>query len=66
MISLSCPEPFTARQCRDADYISLNTIARHATRVPDPLVFSVRSRTVANLSITFVGRRCIQCSAGKS
>jgi hypothetical protein len=29
------------------------------------LVFSVRSRTVANtLSITFVVRRCIQCSAG--
>jgi hypothetical protein len=36
----------------------LKVIVRHAARVPAPLVFSVRRRTVANvLSIGFVVRR---------
>ena len=47
--------------------ISLNTIVRQATRLPLPLVFTVRNRTVANVdSIGFVVRMCRQCSAGKS
>ncbi len=38
-----------------------------AIRVPHPLVFFVRSRTVANtLSITLVLRMCFQCSARNS
>ena len=47
--------------------ISLNTIVRHAARLPLPFVLSCRSRTVENtLSIGFVVRMCTQCSAGKS
>src|SRR5262249_54978894 len=59
--------PFKARQRLAADSISWNTIVRHATRVPLPLVLSVRNRTVANTdSMGLVDRRCRQCSAGKS
>ncbi len=65
--SASSAAPFRARQRFDADPISLNTMVKLASLVPLPLVFSVRSRTVANtLSITFVVRRCSQCSAEKS
>lgn len=67
MTSAKGAAPFHARHPLEADSISLNTIVRHAVRVPDPLVFSVRSRTVANtLSMALVVRRCRQCSAGKS
>jgi hypothetical protein len=60
-------QPLSARHRRDAASNSLNTIVRNIWRVPDPLVFSIPSRTVTNtLSITFVLRRCNQCSAGES
>src|SRR5512135_2776006 len=66
-ISASSGEPFNERQPFDALSISLNTIVRHATRLPLPFVLSCRSRTVENtLSIGFVVRMWIQCSAGKS
>src|SRR5687767_6978846 len=42
-------EPFKERQLCDALSISLNTIVRHAERLPLPLVFTVRSRTVAKV-----------------
>ena len=46
--------------------INLNTIVRHAIRLPLPLVSTVRNRTVAKVdSIGFVVRMCRQCSAGK-
>ena len=48
-------EPFNDRQPFDAASISLNTIVRHATRLPLSFVLSCRSRTVANVnSIGFV------------
>jgi hypothetical protein len=40
MTSTSSGEPFNDRQPLDADSISLNTIVRHATRLPLPLVLS--------------------------
>ena len=60
-------EPFEERQPFEALSIRLNTIARHAVRLPLPLDFTVRSRTVANVdSIGLAVRMCLQCSAGKS
>ena len=60
-------DPFNDRQPFDALSISLNTIVRHATRLPLPLVLSCRSRTVENTdSIGLVVRMWTQCSAGKS
>jgi hypothetical protein len=60
-------DPFNARQRFDALSISLKTIVRQATRLPLPFVFTVRSRTVANVdSIGLVVRMWRQCSAGKS
>src|SRR3954463_12787267 len=65
--SVSNGDPFNDRQPFDADSINLNTIVRHAVRVPLPLVLSCLSRTVENtLSIGFVVRMCTQCSPGKS
>src|SRR3954470_17355717 len=65
--SASSGDPFNDRQPFDAFSISLNTIARHADRLPLPLVLSCRSRTVENtLSIGLVVRMWTQCSAGKS
>jgi len=65
--SRSLDEPFKPRHPLDALPISLKTIVRHATRLPLPFVFTVRSRTVANVdSIGLVVRMCRQCSAGKS
>jgi len=50
-----------------ADSASLNTMVRQARRLPQPLVLSVRNRTMAKvLSIGLVVHRCSQCSAGKS
>src|SRR5262249_32146999 len=67
MTSASSGEPFNDRQLFDALSISLKTIARHADRLPFPLVLSCLSRTVENtLSIGLVVRICTQCSAGKS
>lgn len=49
-------DPFRHRYFIDALSVSMNTIVRHAMRLPEPLVFSVRSCTVANtLSIALVG-----------
>jgi hypothetical protein len=42
-------DPFNDRQLRDALSISLKTMVRQATRLPLPLVFAVRSRTVAKV-----------------
>ena len=59
MTSGSSLAPFSVRHLRAADSHSLNTIARHATRLPLPFVRRCRSRTVANvLSIGFLVRRC--------
>ena len=38
MTSASSDEPFSARHRVNADSISLNTIVRHACRVPEPFV----------------------------
>jgi hypothetical protein len=55
------------RQVLSADFASLKTIANALARDMQPLVLSVRSRTVAKvLSIGLLERRCFQCSAGKS
>ena len=55
----------TARQRSWAASMSLNAIASPAVREPGPRVIFVRCRTVANvLSMGFVVRRWIQCSAG--
>ena len=63
-------EPLRAVQpapVRSADLASLKTIASAVWRDRQPLVLSVRSRTVANvLSIGLLVRTCFQCSAGKS
>src|SRR4051794_24037714 len=68
--SISWPrrsEPSRQRQRRSADLASLKTIASAVWRDRQPLVLSVRSRTVAKvLSMGFVVRTCFQCSAGKS
>jgi hypothetical protein len=65
MTSASSGEPFNDRQPFDAASISLETIARHAARLPFPLVLSCLSRTVEKtLSIGLVVRMCSQCSAG--
>lgn len=54
MTSGSSLAPFNARHLRAALLISLNTIVRHATRVPLPFDRRCRKRTVANvLSIGF-------------
>lgn len=47
--SVTSVEPFNALQCLEAFSISLNTIVKHATREPEPLVLRCRSRTVANV-----------------
>src|SRR3954466_15883710 len=50
-------EPFNVRHFFDADSISLNTIVRHAVRLPLPFVLSCLNRPVENtLSIGFVVR----------
>lgn len=60
-------EPFNDRHPFDALSISLNTIVRHAARLPLPLVLSCLSRTVENTdSIGLVVRMWTQCSAGNS
>ena len=60
-------EPFNDLQLFVALSISLKTIVMHANRLPLPLVFAVRTRTVANVdSIGLVVWMCRQCSAGKS
>jgi len=67
MISARRSEPFSRRQWRSADLVSLKTIASAVSRDRQPLVLSVRRRTVANvLSIGLAVRTCFQCSAGKS
>ncbi len=49
--------PLSNRQLLAADSHSLNTIAKHATRLPLPFVRQWRSRTVANvLSMGLVAR----------
>ena len=51
----------------DADWASLNIIAKLARRVPFPFVLRCRSRIVANVdSMGLVVRKWTQCSAGKS
>ena len=61
------PDPFNALHFLDALSISLNTIVRHAARLPLPYVLACRERTAANVdSIGFDVRTCSQCSAGKS
>ncbi|MGC0394378.1 hypothetical protein ABIF91_006764 [Bradyrhizobium sp. USDA 241] len=58
---------FNRRQVFDAASMSLNTISFAVCCDSDPLVRTVRWRTVAKtLSIGFELRRWIQCSAGKS
>ena len=47
--SLINSDPFNALHFFDALSISLNTIVRQARRLPLPLVFAVRSRTVAKV-----------------
>ena len=65
--SLISSDPFNVLHFFDALSISLNTIVRHAVRVPLPFVLEWRRRTVANVdSIGFVVRMWTQCSAGKS
>src|SRR5215213_1835831 len=59
--------PISRRQVFAAAMTSLNTIIRAVVGDNEPLVRTVRCRTVANtLSIGFVVRRWIQCSAGQS
>ena len=57
----------SAQKCRLADLASLKTMASAVARDRQPLVWAVRSRTVAKvLSTGFVLRTCFQCSAGKA
>src|SRR5512132_4534809 len=49
MISARRSEPFSRRQWRSADLVSLKTIASAVSRDRQPLVLSVRRRTVANV-----------------
>ena len=59
--------PINLRQVFEAAMTSLNTISRAVVGDSEPLVRTVLCRTVANtLSIGFVVRRWIQCSAGQS
>src|SRR4030095_17179706 len=59
--------PLTARQRPSAACSSLNTIASPVSLVPGPLVTLVLALTGENeLSMGFVVRRWIQCSAGES
>ena len=55
--SASSDLPFNDRQPFDAVSISLNTIVRHAERLPLPFVLSCLNRTIENtLSIGLVVR----------
>ena len=66
-ISTRRSEPFSRRQWRSADLVSKKTIASAVSQDRQPLVLSVRRRTVANvLSIGLAVRTCFQCSAGTS
>lgn len=59
--------PLRRRQPFCAARASCQTIVNVALRDPQPLVRSVRNRTVAKvLSMGLVVRRCCQCAAGKS
>ena len=59
--------PFRRRQVLAAEDTSLKTMSLAVLGDSDPLVRTVRCRTVANtLSIGFDVRRWFQCSAGKS
>jgi len=67
MTSARSLAPLRARQCFGAEVAGLKTIVRLAMRLPLPLVFAVRKRTVAKVdSIGLLVRKWIQCSAGKS
>jgi hypothetical protein len=67
MTSANSGEPLKDRKPYDAASLSLKTIARHAARLPSPLVLSHLSRTVENtLSIGLVVRMCTQCTVGYS
>ena len=60
-------DPSNRRPCRSADLASSKIIASAVRRDGQPLLASVRSRTVAEvLSMGLLARRCCQCSAGKS
>src|SRR5262245_725142 len=59
--------PLRRRQLLSAASASLKIMASAVLLERHPLERTVRWRTVANeLSMTFVVRRCFQCSAGKS
>ncbi len=67
MTSGICSWPINRRQVFSASRANLNTIVNVATRDPHPLVFFVRSLTVAQVdSIRLVVLICTQCAAGKS